>query len=189
MVMKVSAAYRGGISTGERNQWVPPPPNTNWPPLLIAQEEVSQTELSRKLSPPSKPDKRAIGRSWSWTLAIFAPLGLVIVLGIVGNAAAGWVGQAIGGALGLMVQFVIIGFYTRRANQLYKQAMSRWAVANNRWNQAYYCARDDIVFIPGQTLKTPVPPEMRKRTGALLLFVPRESPWVPADSFADALLE
>ena len=45
---------------------------------------------------------------------------------------------------------------SRKRKQAFKEEKAIWEKAFNKWNQLYYCARDDGVFIPGQNRFVPV---------------------------------
>lgn len=65
-------------------------------------------------------------------------------------------------ALALVVGAIIISFPAwinilcgvrsrARARDRYATEKPRWEKAMDRWRRLYYCARDDGVFIPGET--------------------------------------
>lgn len=58
--------------------------------------------------------------------------------------------------------FVFVGVHAMfvwrqaRASRYFRRAFSAWHHASERWQQLYYCARCNGVFLPGQTALTPV---------------------------------
>jgi hypothetical protein len=167
MVLKVSALHSGGVSSTEYEVIVPIQLGSTVTPVSSKRVGVSQTELSKKLAPPSKPEPKdyAVYNDTERVLKTLATLAvcLGLVLAIWGQCAnlATLGGQ---GLLQLILGIALVGcggayiyFVTsRREKQAMAVLMSRWKRAIARWNQLYYCSRDDGVFIPGQSHFVPV---------------------------------
>jgi hypothetical protein len=138
MVQKVSTLYDGGISKAQYQ----------------AREAVIQTAISKKLAPPSKPTPPS---NDDWRLAFF--------VGAIGLFALFVITPAIVNpnerSQGLMVSLGIVGFAvllvilavttTGKAKRQFESDISKWYRAMKIWNELYYCARDDVVFIPGES--------------------------------------
>ena len=135
MIQKVSSIYSSGIASGTTYG-------------------ISQTALSRQLAPPDKPSVPGS------TSAILASIALVwVALSCGGCALLGAVegGGLTGDAPGFLLIALLAGGVgvamltstnsnTRRNTAKVAAEMPRWEKAMHRWNDLYYCARDDGVF-------------------------------------------
>jgi hypothetical protein len=139
-VFKVSVLYEQGFSKAQYQQFVLPPRGTNWAPLLVTRDSVSQTALSKKLAPPPKPGE-STSSNWPFLILGLLFFGLPVAL----------FGPQTGPAIGAVASFVTAFFLYFRRNQ----QKPRWQHAIWMWGQLYYCLRDDIVFIPGTSVSTP----------------------------------
>lgn len=147
-VQKVSIIYEGGISKSEYKTIMPPPPKTNWAPLPITREAVSQTELSRKLAPPPKPV-----HTINWLLfVLFGGAAFLLLCA----ATEEWGGSGFLAYAPAYVAVLVYGLieYARKKNVEAK--LPEWHALMYRWNQLYYCGRDGSVFIPGENRVVPV---------------------------------
>lgn len=145
MVQKVNVVYEGGFSTTQHKQWVPPPPGTDWAPLLVNRQGLSQTALSAKLAPPKKPTPKSV-QTWNEFRVGGIVLGVLAIFFASGGGEEGIVGWVICMALA----FLMFVLNDRRQKPNYPKALARWQEAMRRWNSLYYCARDDGVFVPGE---------------------------------------
>ncbi len=137
------------------------------------QSGVASTVLAQRLSPPPKPEGPG---GFEWMLAKFGMitgvggagwvLALLCTLSSPNNhnlflyrPHSTDIGDILGGILFLgcffgvpsIVLFVLSLRWRRKLNQEKRQAADQvplWEQALERWNQVYYCARDDIVFDP-----------------------------------------
>jgi len=142
-VYKVSALYDHGFSTETYQRLVPPPPGTSWAPLLKTEERTVQSQLSRKLSPPPRPQPSDIR----------IPLvALFIVVAIPFLCIAG---DSRGGFVAIIPVLVIGGLmnwwglsYMKKEKEKVANLMPSWEMAMLLWRSLYYCIRDDIVFNP-----------------------------------------
>jgi hypothetical protein len=161
MVQKVSALYGSGISVGEYGGpsiGVATPVGSGRPSLVTGSTRlsgVSQTALSAKLAPPAKPTYKTPG---GWLLTGFIVL---LVVGIIGSSISVMVaGTAEDRLEAIIVEPVALGIVIvllwwrnregSKRRRKFEQEMAMWKEAIGKWNQLYYCARDDGVFIPGQ---------------------------------------
>ena len=64
------------------------------------------------------------------------------VLGVMKLTAVPWFGVLIP---------VIAAWRYLRDRQMARQAQSEWDWAHNRWESTYYCFRDDVIFVPGES--------------------------------------
>jgi len=144
MIQKVSAVYGGGISKAQRQAWMPKTPKYNLAPVLTTHEEVSQTALSKKLSPPPKPSFSDYAGCGLVSLIAVGGVGFFVGFLLTGNALiaiAFTVAAVIGVAAWLAKK-------EEAEKRNYDQAMERYNRAMPVWERLYYCGRDDIVFDP-----------------------------------------
>lgn len=119
------------------------------------------TVLAAKLSPPPKPIILSEPKSHIGCGVITLVVSIVLIIADVGFIKGGFFG--IIGFIGILISiliFVIILSIYPNENKKYKENqeqlktdLPQWEAAMNRWNKQYYCFRDDIVFIPGETKK------------------------------------
>ena len=146
MVMKVSALYEYGFSPHVYQKLVPTPPGTAWPPFLKTETRTVQSELSKKLSPPAKPGF-PFSISWQSVLIVLVCLipGLILSLFF-------WLWSLLFLVLGIVAGiWIAIARHRSKMRSTYDEAIERGEAAIAKWNRLYYCACDDIVFIPGQS--------------------------------------
>jgi hypothetical protein len=146
MVMKVSALYEYGFSPQVYQKLIPTPPGTDWPPFLKAETKLVQSELSKKLSPPAKPKYRF---SISWGSVLIALI--LLIPGFIFSLFPQWLlFSLLLLAVGTIIAVWII-WHRPKDRVAHGEAVERWERAIAMWSRLYYCARDDIVFIPGQS--------------------------------------
>lgn len=109
---------------------------------------VNQTELSGRLTLPDPPK---YSNPYLWMLALlFVPVCALFALGPVGVILAALIWIGIG-----------IGIYMWASNEAPKRkaafdaAMSQYNRAKGRWEQLYYCHRDDVIYLPDGTYDHP----------------------------------
>lgn len=150
MIQKASAAYSAGRSrvdlSGGSLGVVLPFSKRKRSSGLAALTSVggsSQTLLSRRLAPPSKPLPQGFPTGWVF-------LGILILMGA---PALFDVHVVVGIVAALCAVSLFFRAWAGRNRQLIDLAarMKRWEGAFHRWDSLYYCARDDIVFIPGES--------------------------------------
>ena len=140
-VQKVSSVYKDGFQTGYYDGW-----------------GHSQTKLSESLSPPSQPleskawwgtfETVGMGANWAMALVIL----LVGLMGVLFTPADILCVPMAALGLGLTLLLVLVHLYSRPRQMSERLAKAqKWERAMNRWERLYYCARDDGVFIPGET--------------------------------------
>lgn len=161
-IQKVSSTYVAEISRGYRGGlWGPP-----------------QTELSRLLSPPSRPPSTDLPALFRFNLGTML-CGLTLLTAIclytgvplvVFPSEVTLMGISFGATPGLVCSAVILAasfsagavlFYSgykrmRSWQERLPLEKGRWKRATGRWERLYYCARDDGVYIPGQTTVIPI---------------------------------
>ncbi len=167
-IRKVSSIVREGITTtsgtaetyvaDERGHWTSAP--------------YSGTQISGRandLLPPGKPQASFnIGRRMAYIIGYFLlgtgglplltislnyPLGREVPASVTAN-------DIIQFAAFLLIGLVIIGLANSESSKEKKQLQemhSRWEHAVGRWNQLYYCERDDILFNPDDKDKRAIP--------------------------------
>lgn len=167
MVLKVSAIHSGGTSSTEYEVIVPIQLGSKITPVSSKRVGVSQTELSKKLAPPPQPEPKdyAVYNDTERMLITLAKLAVLLGIGLMvwgqcaNLATLGGQGllQMILGIPLIGCAYVYIHFVTSRwEKQAMAVLMPRWQRAIARWDQLYYCARDDGVLIPGQSRLVPV---------------------------------
>ncbi len=144
-VQKVSAAYRAGLSV-----LAPPqePSPTDWQGILIVPGAMitiplgglftclALYALNFAFSEGAKDISSSAGSAFGF---------LVIVVGML--------------SIGLIGMGLPIWAFRKRASEHRRQYLTekaRWERAMPRWEGLYYCARDDGVFVPGETSLTPI---------------------------------
>ncbi len=153
---KVSAVHRAGLSSGSYSGHV-------WTDDGLDSVSLSghtQTALSRLFNPPKEPRSRTWGgialvAFGLWCLAALSPLfcyGLFSLFVRFELAGVALVAFAV--LTGLLYVFLPLWFGLRKVNSKrlrFPVEKARWETAMQRWEWLYYCARDDGVFIPGET--------------------------------------
>lgn len=114
----------------------------------------SQSELSRRLASPQRPQQRPIG-CWFYGALVFFGLGafgglLQVVFGGL-KSAENW------GALFFVLftlLFVLLGGlgHSQSEQRRVERELPAWEAAMDKWNRLFYCHRCDGVFVPGQSL-------------------------------------
>jgi len=122
---------------------------------------ATATDLARKLSPPSKPDKPSGLGCWLYVLVGFFGFGAFV-------AFFNWVGETRyrGEHITLLmslvslaiVALILVGDMNKksRARAKYAEEKPAWDAAMKRYERLYFCFRDDVVFDPqtGETCQT-----------------------------------
>lgn len=120
---------------------------------------VSQTALSQKLASPSRPFYDSpYGTGTKFSIGLFGFLTLVSFIALITTQsyrsqsyeAPLWIAEII---IWGTILALIIFFKQRTANKRrrhFEAAMPLYREAYKRWDQLYYCARNDVVFIPGK---------------------------------------
>lgn len=132
---------------------------------------TSTTDLARKLTPPSLPRPPiAAAGSEGCGAAVLLVVGLFLVgsgyllISISGVNISGIIALVGGlGFIGYLLVAVIATFIIRQ------RMRPSWERAMEIWDKLYYCARNDVVFLPGMPPEYAVPPYQMKR----LLYPPQ----------------
>jgi hypothetical protein len=140
MIHKVSAVYSGGFSTVQNNS-----------PLVAYGAEPSTvtaiTPLAKKLAPPVQPKEP--GQTGCGTVIIGSILGIV----------AGFFCQLIFRsetygtivAVGIFIGAIMLSQRDILKKQKeYKALMPIWKQRKAKWDELYYCTRNDCVFYPNK---------------------------------------
>ncbi len=153
MVQKVSAIFSGGITTGTYSG----PSIGVAVPIGKGQTSVaggytnlkggSQSLLSSRLSPPSKPTAQKIPSAQIGTGIALLCIGILFAFSSVLMAII-----CIFGGITILVWCYIAAEGRRiEADSLLPQ----WEESMARWHRLYYCARDDGVFDPNERVFVP----------------------------------
>ncbi|HLY31439.1 MAG TPA: hypothetical protein VKQ36_10440 [Ktedonobacterales bacterium] len=153
-IAKVSAVYRAGVPSegGMKGFSI----DTGGTLDIAFRAKGRQTALNRLLAPPEPPHRitKSIGFLWLTTVMFFA--GALII----------WLTPAhpmppdkelqtalpfllitgIPGMVALLVSFAL--FIWQQVT--YSANYAKWRRAKERWNMMYYCAKHDVVFVPGE---------------------------------------
>ena len=136
--------------------------------------------LAQRLSPPEKPE---MGFNWRGCIGVVLVLCGVLSLAVSGcqvgfglltvpiseGASSGELFN-FSSILGILllpgaILYILLGAFLikssansrkKRSTKLREVDIPQWEYAMRRWNQLYYCARDDILFIPGENKAVPV---------------------------------
>ena len=142
-VTKVSAivARETTTTSGTTRTYVPTKDSGYWD--SAAYSETHTSNLAKSLLPPKKPQ---ISTS---SLAGFLIAGLVLIcLGSSTNLGKGV--SPLGYAVIFFALFLmVLGLlsYNGKAKEI-RDMLPRWEKAMERWNQLYYCGRDETIFNP-----------------------------------------
>lgn len=145
-IQKVSSIYSGGTAIADYDTYAG------------RRTAVSTTNLAKKLSPPPKPKLADEGWSSCSGLAVFAIAG--VILGFIVRAISSVISPAtkesafpfiIGFLIGFFGLILLIKSYSAKQSKklepIYKNAVTKW-------NELYYCYRDDCVFDPSTNEST-----------------------------------
>lgn len=181
-VQKVSATYASGVSTGSVAGWTV---DSDADVGIVAASGHSQTQLSRLLAPPTQPRSTSWAPIllMLWLLVVAIPGALVAIMGLGGlllvasagievlvsataemREAAGplllvAVLSPLGVAVGVVAWVIPLWAFSkewRSHRQRVPAEKARWERAVYRWDQLYYCARDDGAFILCETSLVPI---------------------------------
>jgi hypothetical protein len=152
MIQKVSGIYSIGFSSGS---YIGPSGGLattigSGKPMFVTGvttvHGMSQTDLSKKLSPLEKPKEPYITSelaNWA-AIVVWAIIGfyvlikLDIVFGVL---------TLIGGLI-VAYRFVKTKDDRQKKKENYYHSVEQWKKAMARWERLYYCVRDDCVFDP-----------------------------------------
>lgn len=153
-VYKVSALYEYGFSTQTYQKLIPPPVGTSWAPLFWTEDKVVQSQLSKKLAPPARPIEQEVKHeNWkpSPTVALASSLLFIAAIfgGLVTMSGSPVIGLSIIG-FSLITIWILNKGSRIAAEVAYENAVREWQSACYKWEQLYYCARDDGVFLPSE---------------------------------------
>jgi hypothetical protein len=119
-------------------------------------EEDSSNNVARQFIPPSQPEAP------SPLPGINSGLGC---LGIIFFGAVFFFSVQVGSTIAIIIFGVFFAIFIlafgaayirgRRARQEYMQAVLTWQEEIEKWNQLYYCRRDDLVFDPENKQSSP----------------------------------
>jgi len=125
-IQKISAIFSAGFASGI--------------------DSYTQTELSRRLAPPVKPLHPS---SDCLTIVvagfIFGGTLIGVLVGLGGDNTSPCIIMSITlGIAGLLIYFNNLQ-YKKRLSE-FKAIDRDWELSMNKWNELYYCTRDDCVF-------------------------------------------
>jgi hypothetical protein len=112
--------------------------------------------LAQRLSAPGKPDA---GSNALAVMGALILLGISGLCGCISLSASSDIGSGRGVAVLIAIVCGLIGIviwvssndsHKKRVEQVQQVEIPRWEKAMARWNQLYYCFRDDSVFITSE---------------------------------------
>jgi Flp pilus assembly protein TadB len=135
-------------------------PVTEWGPQGIAKE----------LAPPVQPNAAVSGPQDVWASGAIAPFGAIlftIVITILFGAATLYWSIPLALIVVIIATFLIVWYRQSAATR----AMPLWEKAMERWEEMYYCANCDGVFLPWERVFVPVAQKdaLAYQSGALKL--------------------
>jgi hypothetical protein len=156
-IQKVSAVYSGGFSTAANNS-----------PLVaygVEQRTITTiTPLAQRLTPPAKPKLTGCAATSPVAILIVAVvLSLVLFCVLFPSLAwessgnSGWA-NCIFFALVFTLMMAIgipIGIYSVKKQKELQPQIAMWEKAIQKWNEIYYCWRDDTLFDPSSGKSVP----------------------------------
>ena len=120
-------------------------PVTEWQPQGIA----------KKLAPPVQPSAAVRGPQDIWASGVLAPFGgilfTIIIAALFGAATLYW-SISLAFIVVIIATFLIVRYRQAAATR----RMPAWEKAMNRWEEMYYCANCDGVFLPWERRFVPV---------------------------------
>lgn len=126
--------------------------------------------LAQRLSPPEKPDA-------GFSTGIIIAIGFLMVAGVCGLLGLFTIMSSslsvaladasfyvlcitptfVFGVLGILLFLVSSISHREKVTQVKQVEIPRWEKAMRRWEQLYYCYRDDNIFIPHENVSVAVP--------------------------------
>lgn len=137
---------------------------------MTSGRNTQQTLLAQRLAPPPAPHKPRWG-PWSLIILILAGvagffgcgLSTFLLVATVHTNSPGWIAFMSSGywvlLVALLVSAPVVAWHSYQVARWRKQLpqeQAQWQQAMTKWQQLYYCARDDGVFLPGKTTLIPV---------------------------------
>ncbi|HPD41375.1 MAG TPA: zinc ribbon domain-containing protein [Anaerolineae bacterium] len=132
-------------------------------------DATEQSNLAKRLSPPSKPQEPVLERPFWGERAekVIDIAGIAIWLVLAGQATNRWgiigfIAGSIGAAIvcGLLfwlISYLVFGNSQKEAEKQleiekgkHAKDVVAWEQAQRRWETIYYCYRDDVIFVPGE---------------------------------------
>ena len=152
MVHKVSAIYDSGFVTVQNNSPLVPYG-------VVDRTLTNITPLAQKLAPPPKPTLSGFATISPVVILIIAlVIGLVLFCVLFPSVAWGSGGSGGSGAeyifecLIFILMMAIIGIpwgiYVAKKQKELQPQIAMWEKAISKWQQLYYCSRNDCVFNP-----------------------------------------
>ena len=150
MIQKVTAIHSAGIASGSYSgptSGIAAPIDSSKQAIVSGYTTLhgtSQTDLSRKLSPPIEPSAPSI---LGGIIGSFILIGGIVTLVFSEGESCNLIPGFLLLGIGLLVMIPSINSQGTK-EKTYKQEMQRWKNAMSIWDRLYYCARDDCVFDP-----------------------------------------
>lgn len=146
---------------------------------------TQQSALAKKLMPPQEPRKAKSFKEFIQDVIILTPFAiLIMILGnlilvilgdIIGTSTKNYlvkpttildfldVFHLVLYSATLVIGFSVVALWKyrtrkeKKSNLIFEQSiLSNWKKNIARWNQLYYCSRDECIFIPGENLAFPI---------------------------------
>ena len=170
-VSKVSAILQGG--THQINGQIPMPTtydSDGWSTgtSYKSYHATQQSSLASRLTPPSKP---SLGVDWLFGLFLATVIffGPQVCMSLFAFAPSSWADKPITFLSRILIfvagfamaVFPVGAFFLWQKNKKTKDAkdlekIKLWERSIRRWEQLYYCSRDDCIFVPGENSAFPI---------------------------------
>jgi hypothetical protein len=107
---------------------------------------TSQTSLAQRLSCPPRPTYKS---PWGfWSICFLIIVGIPALTGTIFSFGSE---QVLYGFFWLILVVLVIWYKQHEASKRRAKVEAetpRWELAYQRWNELYYCSRNDVVFMP-----------------------------------------
>jgi len=156
-IQKVSSVYSGGFSTAINNS-----------PLVaygVEQRTITTiTPLAQRLAPPAKPKLTGCAATSPVAILIVAAVLSLILFCVLfpslaweSSGANSWANCIFLGLMFIVMMAigVPIGIYSVKKQKELHPQIAMWEKAIQKWNEIYYCWRDDSLFDPASGKSVP----------------------------------
>jgi hypothetical protein len=145
-VQKVSSIYSEGISTGATTSQMPNILDKNWNPWIRTKNVPVQSTISKRLSPPQEPNKAAIRKKFTPPAMVYIAVGILLLICYLAWTYKQYLSTFI--IITTILAAVWVSIIETKANNVYAEEYNLYQLDLAKWNEAYYCSQDDIVFLP-----------------------------------------
>jgi hypothetical protein len=145
-IRKVSEIYSEGISTGDTKPQMPNILDKDWNPWIRTKNVPVQSTIIKRLSPPQEPNKTAIRKKFTSRAMVFIAVGILLLIIYLAWTYKQHLSTFI--IITVILAAVWVSIIETKANNVYAEEYNLYQLNLAKWNEAYYCSQDDIVFLP-----------------------------------------